>query len=147
MIASRIWRPTASAAASRTPATLASAAASARPVWPRRPPRANLGREGQRRGAAPVFDISPIQVIIVLVIALLVFGPKRLPEMGRSIGRGIREFKGAMLDHDDQPPPRRDEDERARPAAAGTVAARDEDDEALEGMVVPGDSPPRPPAA
>ena len=51
-----------------------------------------------------MFDISPIQILIVLVIALLVFGPKRLPEMGRSIGRGIREFKGAMLD--DEPPAR-----------------------------------------
>jgi sec-independent protein translocase protein TatA len=95
-----------------------------------------------------VFDISPIQILIVLVIALLVFGPKRLPEMGRSIGRGFREFKGAVLDHD-EPPPRRDEPERARPtaAAAEPATARDEDDEALEGVVVPGDSPPRPPAA
>jgi TatA/E family protein of Tat protein translocase len=94
-----------------------------------------------------VFDISPIQIIIVLVIALLVFGPKRLPEMGRSIGRGIREFKGAVLDHDE--PARRDEPERARPAAgsAEPATARDEDDELLEGVVVPGDSPPRPPAA
>jgi sec-independent protein translocase protein TatA len=50
-----------------------------------------------------VFDISPIQILIVLVIALLVFGPKRLPEMGKSIGRGIREFKGAILDDDDAP--------------------------------------------
>ena len=95
-----------------------------------------------------MFDISPIQIIIVLVIALLVFGPKRLPEMGRSIGRGIREFKGAVLDHDDAPPARRDEPERTAPAAAADpAAARDEDDEVLEGVVVPGDSPPRPPAA
>ena len=96
-----------------------------------------------------MFDISPIQIIIVLVIALLVFGPKRLPEMGRSIGRGIREFKGAVLDHDDAPPARRDEPERTAPAAtaADPAAARDEDDEVLEGVVVPGDSPPRPPAA
>ncbi|MEZ0285540.1 MAG: twin-arginine translocase TatA/TatE family subunit [Thermoleophilia bacterium] len=95
-----------------------------------------------------MFDISPIQIIIVLVIALLVFGPKRLPEMGRSIGRGIREFKGAVLDHDDAPPARRDEPERTAPAAAADpAAAHDEDDEVLEGVVVPGDSPPRPPAA
>ena len=95
-----------------------------------------------------MFDISPIQIIIVLVIALLVFGPKRLPEMGRSIGRGIREFKGAVLDHDDAPPARRDEPERTAPVAAtDPAAAHDEDDEVLEGVVVPGDSPPRPPAA
>jgi len=43
-----------------------------------------------------VFDISPIQVIIVLVIALLVFGPKRLPEMGRQLGKGMREFKESV---------------------------------------------------
>jgi sec-independent protein translocase protein TatA len=43
-----------------------------------------------------VFDISPIQVIIVLVIALLVFGPKRLPEIGRSLGKGMREFKDSI---------------------------------------------------
>jgi sec-independent protein translocase protein TatA len=43
-----------------------------------------------------VFDISPIQIIIVLVIALLVFGPKRLPEMGRQLGKGMREFKDSV---------------------------------------------------
>ncbi len=43
-----------------------------------------------------MFDISPIQIIIVLAIALLIFGPKRLPEMGRSIGRGIRDFKDGL---------------------------------------------------
>lgn len=43
-----------------------------------------------------MFDISPIQIIIVLAIALLVFGPKRLPEMGRNLGRGIRDFRGGL---------------------------------------------------
>ena len=43
-----------------------------------------------------MFDFSPIQIIIVLVIALLVFGPKRLPEMGRNLGRSMREFKNSI---------------------------------------------------
>lgn len=43
-----------------------------------------------------MFDFSPVQIIIVLVIALLVFGPKRLPEMGRNLGRSMREFKNSV---------------------------------------------------
>lgn len=43
-----------------------------------------------------MFDISPIQILIVLVIALLVFGPKRLPEMARGLARGIRDFRSAI---------------------------------------------------
>jgi sec-independent protein translocase protein TatA len=87
-----------------------------------------------------VFDISPIQILIVLVIALLVFGPKRLPEMGRSIGRGIREFKGAILDDEPRTTPARPVE--PTPATATTAVAPD-DDAVLEGMVVPGDAPPR----
>ena len=40
-------------------------------------------------------ELSPVHIAIVLAIVLLVFGPKKLPEMGRSLGKGIREFKDA----------------------------------------------------
>jgi sec-independent protein translocase protein TatA len=43
--------------------------------------------------------LQPSHIIFVIVIALLVFGPKRLPEMGRSIGHGIREFKDSIDGH------------------------------------------------
>jgi sec-independent protein translocase protein TatA len=38
-------------------------------------------------------NIGPLEIGIVLVIALVVFGPKRLPELGNGLGRGLREFK------------------------------------------------------
>ena len=42
------------------------------------------------------------ELLIVLVIALIVLGPKKLPEVGRSIGRGMREFKGALTSDADE---------------------------------------------
>jgi sec-independent protein translocase protein TatA len=53
-------------------------------------------------------NIGPLELAIVLIIALVVFGPKRLPELGRSLGRGIREFRGSVSgshgeDEDDEP--------------------------------------------
>jgi sec-independent protein translocase protein TatA len=41
-------------------------------------------------------QIGPMEIILVLVVALLVLGPKRLPEAGRSIGKGMREFKDSI---------------------------------------------------
>jgi sec-independent protein translocase protein TatA len=41
-------------------------------------------------------SIGPMELIVVLAIALIVLGPKRLPDAGRSLGRGLREFKGAI---------------------------------------------------
>jgi sec-independent protein translocase protein TatA len=53
-------------------------------------------------------NVGPLELAIVLIIALIVFGPKRLPELGRSLGRGIREFRGSVSgdDHDEDPKPR-----------------------------------------
>jgi TatA/E family protein of Tat protein translocase len=41
-------------------------------------------------------NIGPLEIIVVLIIALVVFGPKRLPELGSSLGRGIREFRSTV---------------------------------------------------
>jgi sec-independent protein translocase protein TatA len=41
-------------------------------------------------------QIGPMEIVLVLVVALLILGPKRLPEAGRSIGRGMREFKDSI---------------------------------------------------
>ena len=46
------------------------------------------------------FGIGPLELIIVLVIVLIVFGPKRLPGLGRSLGAGMREFKDAITGKD-----------------------------------------------
>lgn len=46
--------------------------------------------------AMPFNGIGPLELVIVLVIALIVLGPKRLPEVGRSLGRGMREFKESI---------------------------------------------------
>jgi sec-independent protein translocase protein TatA len=50
-------------------------------------------------------NVGPLELAIVLVIALLVLGPKKLPEVGRSIGKGMREFKESISgnDRDDEP--------------------------------------------
>jgi sec-independent protein translocase protein TatA len=50
------------------------------------------------------FGVSLWEILILLLVILLVFGPKRLPEMGRSLGRGMREFKESISgkDSDDE---------------------------------------------
>ena len=46
------------------------------------------------------FGVGPLEIIIVLVIVLIIFGPKRLPDLGRSLGRGMREFKDSVTGKD-----------------------------------------------
>ncbi len=64
------------------------------------------------------FGIGATEIILLLLVALLVFGPKRLPEMGRSLGRGMREFKDSISGKDD-------EDER-QPELVGSTTGENE---------------------
>ena len=47
-------------------------------------------------------NIGPLELAIVLVIALVIFGPKRLPDLGRSLGSGMREFKDSITGKNDE---------------------------------------------
>jgi sec-independent protein translocase protein TatA len=47
-----------------------------------------------------MLGIGPLELIVVLVVALLIFGPKRLPDLGSSLGRGMREFKEGVTGAD-----------------------------------------------
>jgi sec-independent protein translocase protein TatA len=78
------------------------------------------------------FNIGPLELIVVLIIALIVFGPKRLPELGRSLGRGIREFRGSVSGDSDED----DEDEEQRELQQSKAKAEAEAIEAVEGEVV-----------
>ena len=49
--------------------------------------------------------IGPWELALLLLVVLLVFGPKRLPEMGRSLGKGMREFKNSITGKDEDIPP------------------------------------------
>jgi sec-independent protein translocase protein TatA len=49
-------------------------------------------------------NIGPLELAIVLVIALVIFGPKRLPDLGRSLGSGMREFKDSITGRNDEEP-------------------------------------------
>jgi sec-independent protein translocase protein TatA len=74
-------------------------------------------------------NIGPLEIVVVLIIALVVFGPKRLPELGRSLGKGIREFRGSVSgesDDDDERPSSQHEIEAGRGDAQRGKAAHEE---------------------
>jgi sec-independent protein translocase protein TatA len=50
-------------------------------------------------------NVGPLEIAVVLIIVLIIFGPKRLPELGQSMGRGIREFKSSLSGDKDQDSP------------------------------------------
>jgi sec-independent protein translocase protein TatA len=76
-------------------------------------------------------NIGPLEIVVILIIALIVFGPKRLPELGRSMGKGIREFKGSLTGDN------KDDDDDVREIERGKRATVVREEETpLEGEVV-----------
>ncbi len=75
---------------------------------------------------------GPLEIVILLVIVLLIFGPKRLPDLGRSMGRGMREFKDSITGKDDD----EDRTERAKLEASAAAPQPDTSGEPVEGEVV-----------
>ena len=72
-------------------------------------------------------NIGLPEILVVLVIALIIFGPKRLPELGRSVGKGIREFRASISGHDD------DDEPAPKPAQ---IEGAEKPSEPVEGEVV-----------
>jgi sec-independent protein translocase protein TatA len=70
-----------------------------------------------------VFNIGPAEMIVILLIALVVFGPKRLPEIGRTVGKSLREFRRATQDLRDEFEGTLDADEAAPPDAPAADAS------------------------
>ena len=62
-------------------------------------------------------NIGPGELLIILVIALVIFGPKRLPGLGRSLGSGMRQFRDAISGHEDASLPAADAGDAAEAAS------------------------------
>jgi sec-independent protein translocase protein TatA len=72
-----------------------------------------MSDDGRVRGMP---NIGPLEIVIILVIVLLVFGAKRIPEVGRSLGKGIRGFKASLEGDKDDDDDDDDESEQDKPA-------------------------------
>lgn len=57
-------------------------------------------------------DIGIPEILLILAIALVVFGAKKIPEIGRGLGEGIRGFREAMRGHEDEPPTKTDPEKK-----------------------------------
>jgi sec-independent protein translocase protein TatA len=85
-------------------------------------------------------NVGPLEIAVVLIIVLIIFGPKRLPELGQSMGKGIREFKNSISgDKQESPEEKRQQLEASEakqptPPSAGDAASKPA--EPVEGEVV-----------
>jgi sec-independent protein translocase protein TatA len=65
-------------------------------------------------------NIGPLELVIILLVVLLLFGAKRLPELGRSLGSGMKEFKDSVTGKDDDKPARTELERGDTPAPTST---------------------------
>ena len=103
--------------------------------------------QGQRGAALPwaaMWTPGPLEIVVVLVVVLVIFGPKRLPDLGRSLGTGMREFKDSVTGKDKE----REEleavkatAEKPEPTAAATPASASPSRGAPRGAPHPADRP------
>lgn len=85
-------------------------------------------------------NIGPLEIIILLVIVLVIFGPKRLPELGRGLGKGMREFKDSVTGKDN-------DDNQKTLSASGTVQTSGQAPAPPEQAAAAQQQPPPAPAA
>lgn len=71
-------------------------------------------------------NVGPLELAVVVIFALIIFGPKRLPELGQSLGKGIREFRASISGKEDE-----DDDDDSPKIEPGN-----QDAEPVEGEVV-----------
>jgi sec-independent protein translocase protein TatA len=95
-------------------------------------------------------NVGPLEIAVVLIIVLIIFGPKRLPELGQSMGRGIREFKNSISGDKDSDSP--EEKRRELEASQATQHATTPPQPTAEPTTPPAPTPPAatppvPPAA
>ena len=87
-------------------------------------------------------NVGPLEIAVVLIIVLIIFGPKRLPELGKSMGHGIREFKNSISGDSDKDAPeeKKRELEASQQAQASQpqppAAASESPAEPVEGEIV-----------
>lgn len=68
-------------------------------------------------------NLGPTELLIILAIALIVFGPKKLPEFGRGIGQAMKEFKNAQNELVDSVHAEMNREEPAKPATTAVAAS------------------------
>jgi sec-independent protein translocase protein TatA len=85
-------------------------------------------------------NVGPLEIAVVLVIVLIIFGPKRLPELGQSMGRGIREFKNSISGDKDKDSPEEKRRElqasESQPTQPAPEATPEKPAEPVEGEIV-----------
>lgn len=75
-------------------------------------------------------NVGPLELAVVVIFALIIFGPKRLPELGKSMGKGIREFRSSISGEND------DDDDETPKIDRSAKDGENADGEPVEGEVV-----------